>query len=895
MKIFKPSSFIIPICPLIKGPALAVLILCCLLTMAMAQGNSKNQNLLERKITIRLQNEPLISALEKITAASGVKFTFNEEVANSKVKVSLESKNKSLRQVLTQALASGPFIFSVLDKEVFIRIDPSKVKKSVAGLAYPANEEDERYAIRGAITSQQTGETIIAATIRVTGLSIGTVSNEYGFYSLTLPRGKYQLAVSAVGQKSSIIEVDLDKDKLQNIALEDQNTELQTVNIVAGESSGRDIENPQMGIERVNVKEIKNVPVVLGERDVLKSIQLLPGIKSSGDGTGGFFVRGGSAGQNMILLDEAPVYNAYHMLGLFSTFNSDAIKNVTVYKGGMPAEYGGALSSIMDIKMNEGNNRNFGVSGGIGMIASRLNVEGPIQKDKSSFLISARRTYADMFFKFSRDTFVNRNRLYFYDVNAKANYILSDKDRLYISGYFGKDVIGFQKLIGVDWGNATGTLRWNHIHNNRLFSNTSLIFSNYKLKITMHMDDNNYDVYSKIRDWNLKKDFQWYINDKNTLRFGFNSIYHTIKPGEVSVGGVPNADATFLQNRYAANYAMYAGNNWKAGEHFSLTYGARLSAFSILGPGDYYQVDAAGNVTGTRSYKKGQIVKTYLNLEPRIAAALKLNEQNSFKASYVRNVQNLHLISEPGPSSPTDKWVASTNLIKPEIADQVSAGYYKNTELNKYEFTVEAYYKHMKNQIDYRNGVNLYTNQPIETQLLYGKGRAYGVEFMARKNSGNLTGWISYTLSKAERKINGINDNRWYNARQDRTHDIAVVGIYQLNKKWNLSANWIFSTGDAVTFPTGKYQVDGEDFFSYADRNALHMPNIHRLDIGATRQLIQNKKFSSELTFSLYNVYGHNNAYQVYFRNNKANQNRTEAVGTTVFKYIPSIAYNFKF
>ena len=756
-----------------------------------------------------------------------------------------------------------------------------------------SHSQPEKHSLHGTIKAKGTGEVIIGATVSVTGYSIGTVSNEYGFYSLTLPQDDYTLEISAVGMTSQQIKVSLNKDVKLDILLEEEVTNLQEVTVKAS-STGRSLKNPQMGVEKINVHEVRTIPVLFGERDILKTIQLLPGIKSAGEGNSGFYTRGGSADQNLILLDEAPVYNASHLLGFFSTFNSDAIKNVTLYKGTMPAQYGGRLSSVLDIKMNDGNNQDFAVSGGIGLIASRLNIEGPLQKGKSSFLVSARRTYADVFLKLG-DSSLKKTKLYFYDLNTKMNFILGEKDKIFLSGYFGRDVLSQDKVAGINWGNATGTLRWNHIFNKKLFSNTSLIYSNYDYRIDVHTESTDYGILSRIRDWNLKEELQLYANANNTVIFGVNSIYHTIKPGEISVTGNTGTVTQGLQDRYSLDNAIYANNSWRINNKWNLTYGLRISAFTILGEGDYYTLDDKGKVIDTTHYGPGEIVKTYLNAEPRVAASYQLNPISSLKASYTRNTQNLHLINNSVSSSPTDKWVASTNIIKPEIADQVAIGYYRDLKDRKYEINVEAYYKTMQNQIDYRDGAEVFTNEAIETQLLYGKGRAYGIEWLFRKKTGRLTGWISYTLSKTERKIDGINNNQWYNARQDRTHDIAIVAMYQLNEKWTLSANWIFYTGDAVTYPSGKYTIDNEVYFYYSERNGYRMPNYHRLDIGATKQLTRGKRFSSELNFSVYNAYGRANAYQISFRESETDPTKTEAVKTSLFTFVPSISYNFKF
>lgn len=753
----------------------------------------------------------------------------------------------------------------------------------------------ESFTISGTITSQQTGETIIGASVKVAGRTTGTVSNEYGFYSLTLPRGNYQLEISSVGLQLKKMDVELNKNTTLHISLADIDKTMEAVTVTAT-SKGRSISNPQMGIERLTTKEIQKIPVLLGERDVLKTVQLLPGIKSAGDGNSGFFVRGGAADQNLILLDEAPVYNASHLLGFFSTFNSDAIKDITVYKGGMPAQYGGRLSSVLDIKMNDGNNQYYSVSGGLGLISAKLNVEGPVQKNRSSFLVTGRRTYADMFLKLSNDSNLNSNTLYFYDLNAKLNYILGDKDRLYLSGYFGKDKLGAGETFGLTWGNATGTLRWNHIYNSKLFSNTSLIFSNYDYTISIRSGANNFDIFSQIRDWNLKQEWQWYTNNRNTVRFGFNSIYHTIRPGEVTSDETSSINEKALQKRYSWENALFATNTWKLSNRIHATYGLRVTSFSILGKGDFYNIDKDGQILDTLHYESGDLVKTYINIEPRLAISYQFNASASVKASYVRNVQNLHLISNSTSGNPTDKWVASTNIIQPEISDQLSVGYYKNLAGDRYELTVETYYKTMQNQIDYRDGADVFNSMnAIETQLLFGKGRAYGLEWTLKKKTGQFTGWLSYTLSKTERRIDGINNNEWYNARQDRTHDIAIVTSYQLNKKWNLSANWVYYTGDAVTFPAGKYRVDDQVVFYYTKRNSYRMPAYHRLDLGATCTLKQTKKTLSELSFSLYNAYGRENPYTITFRESEDHPEKTEAVQTALFKFIPSISYNFKF
>jgi hypothetical protein len=765
----------------------------------------------------------------------------------------------------------------------------------------------KKFTVSGIVKSESTGETVINASVKVSHLQDGTFSNEYGFYSLTLPAGEYELQYSAIGFETVTEKIELKNDLVKNISLPNEIKNLEEVTVNSN-ATGRTISNPQMSVEKLSMTEIKTIPMLLGERDILKAIQLLPGIKSAGDGNSGFYVRGGSADQNLILLDEAVVYNASHLMGFFSTFNPDVVKDITVYKGGMPAQYGGRLSSVLDIKMNDGNNQDVNVSGGLGIISAKLNVEGPIQKGKSSFLISGRRSYADVFTALAKDSSLKHNKLYFYDLNMKMNYILGKKDRLYLSGYFGRDFLKLDKQFGLDWGNATGTLRWNHIFSNKIFSNTSFIYSNFDYNIALNSASNNANIFSQIKDVNLKQEFQWYAGDKHTMRFGFNSIYHNIKPGEVTGSGETGVNDFFLQNRYSWDNAAFFSDVWRAARWLNITYGARLTSFGIYGAGDFYQIDNAGNVTDTLHYRKGELVKNYLNLEPRLAMSFIFNNNASIKISYVRNVQNLHLIANSITSFPTDKWIASTNIIKPEISDLYALGWYKNLNNKNYEITVETYYKQLFNQIDYKTDADIYTNDAIESQLLFGIGRAYGLETMLKKKNGKLTGWLAYTLSKTEKNIAGINNGNWYNARQDRTHDVAIVANYQLNKNWNLSANWVYYTGDAVTFPAGKYVIDNQIVFYYTERNSYRMPAYHRLDLGAVyqwkgapsfmRRLLnqaQTKRWTSELAFSIFNAYGRENAYIIYFRQNEKNPGITETVQTSLFKFVPSISYNFKF
>ena len=750
----------------------------------------------------------------------------------------------------------------------------------------------QKFTISGSVRDSISGEDLIGATLTIKELpDKGAITNAYGFYSLTLPAGTYTLTLRYIGYEHQIIKIELFQNIRQNYELKETIKELQEV-IVADKRSDENVTNIQTSLQKLDTKEIRNVPVIMGERDVLKTIQLLPGIKSAGEGGSGFNVRGGASDQNLILLDEATVYNASHLMGFFSIFNSDAIKDISVFKGNEPAEYGGRLSSVLDVKMNDGSDKNYGVSGGIGLIASRLNVEGPIIKNRSSFIISARRTYADVFTMFSRNSDIKNTSLFFYDLNVKTNYRINQKNRVFLSGYFGRDVFDFANAFGMDWGNSTGTLRLNHLFTDRLFSNTSIIFSNYDYKINITSGE-EFNIISRIQDFSFKQDFQYFTGISTSLKFGFNSMYHKIIPGVITAGN--NTNVRDLLNKYSWDNAFYISGQTKIFENVSIGYGMRLSLFSLTGPGDFYSYDTEGNITDTSRYKSGEFVKTYFNPEPRVSLNISVTSRSSVKAAYARNVQNLHLLSNSTSGSPTDLWIPSSLNVKPEIADQVSLGYYQNFNDNQYELSAEIYYKSLQNQIDYINGAELNFNENVESQILFGTGRAYGLELFLKKRTGKFTGWIGYTLSRTERKFDGINNGNYFPARQDRTHDVSIVGMYELGKRWNLSATWVFYTGNAVTFPCGKYEVDGFTRFYYTDRNASRMPDYHRLDLSATWTKRKKIKSESSWSFSLYNAYGQENAYMITFRESKSDPSRTEAVQLTLFRFIPSVSYNFKF
>jgi hypothetical protein len=742
--------------------------------------------------------------------------------------------------------------------------------------------------VSGSVRDKQTGESLIKAVVRIQELpNAGIISNEYGFYSLTLPKGNYSVVVSQVGYETLVQKIKLDSSQTINFSLQTKNVLKEVV--VESSRKNDNLTKAQMGTETINMAAISKVPVIFGEKDLLKTIQLLPGVKSAGEGNSGFFVRGGGADQNLILLDEAPVYNATHLLGFFSTFNSDAIKDATIIKGNSASQYGGRLSSVLDVKMKEGNNQDYVVNGGIGLISSKVSVEGPLQKNKSSFILSGRRTYADMFLK-ATEKFKD-NILYFYDLNAKANYQIDAKNKIYVSGYFGRDELGLGQEFGIDWGNKTGTIRWNRIISNKLFLNTSLIYSDYNYNVKLKNGETNFNINSNIKDVNLKQDYTFYANGTNTLRFGFNTILHTITPSTFS-GTVINSVSK--EGRNGLENALYLTNNYRASNQLTIDYGVRLSMYTLMG-GDVYNIYENGVINSSIKLNKSSFGKTYVNPEPRITTNYRISDETSIKAGYARNVQHLHLLSNSVASSPSDQWIGNSYNIKPEIADQISVGYVTKVFKSNFEFTTEAYYKYLQNQIDYKDGAEINTVSDVESVLLYGIGRAYGLEFLLKKKEGRLTGWIGYTLSKTERKIEGINENNWYNARQDRTHDISVVGIYDLNSKWSISGVFVYNTGDAVTYPTGKYTIQGQTLYQYAARNANRMPAYHRLDFSATYEKNKTKRMHGSWNFSLYNVYGRENAFRISFKDDPNDPTRTQIIRTALFKWVPSVTYQFKF
>ncbi len=758
--------------------------------------------------------------------------------------------------------------------------------------------------VSGHIKDRKNGEALIGATCYFPDIKKGITSNEYGYYSVTVPVGTYKISFSYIGYETQNFTIDLSKSQVLDILLADNSRQLSDVNVIATRKD-RNIESTEMSVEKLPVKLVKKLPSFMGEVDILKTITLLPGIQSGGEGSSGLYVRGGGPDENLLILDEAPVYNASHLLGFFSVFNSDAIKDIQVYKGGIPAEYGGKASSVIDIRMKDGNSQQLSGQAGIGNISSRLTLEGPIIKDKWSFIVSGRRTYADVVGRMIGIDELKDNQLYFYDLNLKTNIEFSHKDRIYISAYTGDDYFKLGESLYMRWGNITGTARWNHIFNGKLFSNTSLIFSKYDYSLGVPSNSaDQFDWNSRIEDYNFKQDFTWFLNTNNKIDFGLNIIKHHFEPGNIDSNEGSFFKPIQLTNYNAISSAGYLSNEQKFGTLFTVKYGLRVSIFQQIGIGKVREYENPGSpdtdeIVSEKTYKSGdKIGSPFINLEPRISAKLSVSETSSVKTSYNRMAQNLHLISNTNSPTPLDIWLPSNKYIKPLIVNQVAAGYFRNFFNNAYETSVEVYYKDMQNVLDYKDGAELFLNEDLETELLTGTGFSYGLELMIKKQQGMVTGWASYTLAKSMREIPGINNGNQYPSTYDHTHDLSLVLNYDINKKFSLAASWVFSTGNPVTYPVAKYNVQGNTLFYYAERNSNRIPNYHRLDLSFNYNFKKNehRRVKQSLNVSLYNVYARRNAYSIYFRPNEDNPAIVEATRLSIVgSVIPSVTYNINF
>lgn len=769
--------------------------------------------------------------------------------------------------------------------------------------AVPA-EAQRRYTLSGYVKDSLTGENLIGASVSINGRA-AVSTNSYGYYSLTLPEGDYEISISFTGYELLQFSVALTRNTDGSRLLLPRIAAAEEV-VVYAKRKDANVRNAQMGKIDLGMNQVKSLPVLMGEVDILKTLQLLPGVRNAGEGNAGFYVRGGGPDQNLIMLDDAVVYNSGHLFGFFSVFNSDAIKNVSLIKGGMPAQYGGRLSSVLDVAMKDGNMKKMEVEGGIGLIASRLSIQGPIKKDRASFMVSARRTYIDALVKpfVPASSAFHGSGYYFYDLNTKVNYKFSDKDRLYLSGYFGRDVFNFNNAqrsfkANIPWGNATATLRWNHLFHPKLFANTTLVFNNYNFAFNAVQNNLGFGVSSGIRDLTAKFDLDYYPAAAHKMKAGASFTNHVFKPNLVS-GRSDSTDFSpdNAQRKYANELAAYVQDDWELSDKFQVSAGLRFSRFTQIGPYTNYTRDNDGNKTDSVLYGSGSKVQSYGGLEPRLTFRYSLGDAASLKASVTRNYQYIHLVSNAGSTLPTDLWVPSTLRVQPQLSWQYAAGYFRNFKNNAFETSVELYYKEMQNQIEYREGYTPSLKDP-EEEFVFGKGWSYGAEFFVRRNTGRLTGWVGYTLSWTWRQFPDLNNGEKYRARYDRRHDLSVVGSYELNKKWKLSAVFVYGTGNATSLPERFYLVDGVLTQEYSRINQYRMPAYHRADLAATYTPVPKKprKIKSSWVFSIYNVYSRLNPYFLYYNQTGSAYNGTlkvEARQVSLFPVLPSVTWNFK-
>ena len=772
------------------------------------------------------------------------------------------------------------------------------------------------YTLNGYIKSASDGESLIGATIYINEIQGGVITNPYGFYSITLEEGEYNIEYRYIGYITLKKKIILDKDQKFDIELLSEDIELENI-LITSESENENVSSTEISTFKLDIGKINEIPTFLGEVDIIKAIQLIPGVSTVGEGGSGFNVRGGSVGQNLVLLDEAPVYNSSHLLGFLSVFNPDAVKDLKLYKGGIPARYGGRLSSILDIRMKDGNNKKRSISGGIGSIFSRLTIEAPIVKEKSSFILALRRSYADVLAKpfLKNSNFLNDGwALNFYDLTAKINFNLDEKNRIFFSSYLGRDIFRFDERQGFNWGNRTGTIRWNHLFNDRLFSNFTTIYSNYDYQLAFGSDDRNkFEWDSKIETLNLKPEFTYFINTNNEFSIGGEFLIYRFEPANAQ--GVSDGKITdiTLPKKYAFESSIYFGNEQKI-NNISFSYGLRTSTYTYLGPGTKYIFNLPTNpgdrktIDSEEKMDKWKNIQSFSNLEPRISINYKLNDSNSLKISYNKMVQYIHLLSNTAASSSLDVWTPSTNNIKPEKVDSYAIGYFKNFKENIFESSIEFYYKKLKNQIDYIDGADILINKYIEGDLLFGIGRAYGMELLFRKKSGRVNGWVSYTLARTELKIDGINNFKWYPTRYDQTHNLKFTSNFDLNKRISFAGNFTFISGTPVTFPTSKYVIQGFviPHNSNNSRNDRRIPNYHRLDFSVTiNGKKENKKGkirknNNSLVIGIYNVYNRKNPFSIYFSQGKKVASESFVPGqvtrlSIIGSFVPSITYNFKF
>ena len=773
-------------------------------------------------------------------------------------------------------------------------------------------QQSKKITISGYVRDAANGEAMINATINISPVNITVQTNAYGFYSVTLAPGKYTITATYAGFGVFTKDVNLNDNLTQEITLKTSAGSTLDEVVVTGEKRLRRTNTVALGIQQMSIGQIKKIPAFMGEPDIVKAMLTLPGITSVGEGASGFNVRGGNVDENLIILDEAPVYNSSHLLGFFSVFNPDAVKNVTLYKGAFPAEYGGRTSSVLDIRMKDGNNQKFEVNGGVSTIFSRISVEGPLQKDKSSFIVAARRSYIDVLSKPFRKKEERDNDMYFYDVTAKANFQLNDKNTIYLSGYLGRDVFSFNNQAFMDWGNITGTVRWNHLFTPKLFLNTSVYYSKYDYSLKFNSENKDpkqqsYNWKSNIQTYGFKPSLTWFISSQHQLKAGVSGTLYNFYPGKGIMDDEGDKREIVLTRRYGAEAAAYLEDTWKVSRKLSIQAGARVNYYAYLSNSlVYHYRDTTANVSkpldrieeiGNGSGKKKRIAD-WTFFEPRISARYELRKNTFLKAGYARSSQYMHLLSNTASPTPVDLYFPSTNNIKPSVTDQYSVGIVSVPSFLNVELSAEVFYKKMDNQLDYIDGAVLDLNPEVEADLMTGVGKAYGVELEVKKETGKWQGWINYTWSRSHRKTEGINNSDWYLSRYDRTNVVNLSVTRELNKKWSASATFNYGSGTPATYPLVRLDFQGRPipYNPSGKRNNFRLPAYHRLDVAATMKGKQGKRFKQEWVFGVYNLYARQNAYTIYFRQNEDDPGKREAVRLSILgSVIPSITWNFKF
>lgn len=850
----------------------------------------------QKKYSFKLEESTLKNALRQVSKETSYRFSYRESLIGNERSKKYDFNKKNIHEILNQLFRYKALIYTIKGKTVILK-----------------NKQIEKYSISGVITEKRTGESLIGATLYCVNLKEGVVTNQFGFYSLKLPEGEYEIVASYLGFEVSRKTLNLSKNMRVDFTLSPMATELKEV-IISAKKENENLKAVNMSVQSMNIATIRSMPALLGEADVMKSLQMLPGVQSSSDASSNLNVRGGGYDQNLILLDDAPIYNPSHALGFFSVFNPYAVKNVEIYKGGMPAQYGGRLSSVIDIRTKDGNMHKFHGDASIGTVASRLSLEGPIIKDKASFILSGRYSYAglvaDNFAKIGEglgflrgifEDYRSGNDVSFYDLNLKTNYKINKNDRLYFSGYLGRDQF-YYRLIdeksSLNWGNASASLRWNHIYNTSLFSNTTLVFSSFDYAYYLKDDVRNFKWSSKVKEFEFKTDFDYYVSPTSKMKFGLSVNNHQIQPGEIK----PNSETSItkaykMNDNWALAAAIYFSHEINLGDKLTLLYGLRYSGFANLSGGvvNNYTDVTREVIESSETYQKGEPQVLYHSFDPRLNVCYKINDKQSIKFSYARTHQYIHLLSPTNNGLPTDVWYPSNKNLKPQASDQYAIGYFRNFMDNKWKFSVESYYKSMTNQIDFKDNAKLFLNTRVEQEILSGKGWAYGAEFMLKKEKGRLQGWLSYTWSKTERQIDGINQGNSYPTRFDKRHDLSLFLNYKLNHKISLSANFVYATGGAITMSKGGFDYQGAVFNYYTDRNAYRLPDYHRLDLSMTLKGHQGKRFKTEWVFGLYNAYNRHNAYSIYTKQNDYNLRSTQGYKVYMFGVVPSVSFNLKF